>query len=111
MSRIGDSDFLHRILRTPGGSFLAYEPPVSRVSVPRVGLVTLLDHLRLLRELAAPAGTPAAHASVAASVTDHDGAAGVAAGGVAHVVEVFHGVGYVDGCGFGRSSFGGWLRL
>jgi hypothetical protein len=47
--------------------------------------------------LGTAAGTPAAHASVAASVSYHDGAAGVAAGGVAHVVEVFHGFGYVDG--------------
>src|SRR5271170_319516 len=43
--------------------------------------------------LAAPAGTAAGHAAVAASVADHDGSAGVAAGGVAHVVETLHGVG------------------
>jgi hypothetical protein len=30
----------------------------------------------------------AGHAAVAASVADHDGSAGVAAGGVAHVIEV-----------------------
>jgi hypothetical protein len=46
--------------------------------------------------LAAATRASAAHASVAASVTNHDGAAGVAAGGVAHVVEVFHGFGDVN---------------
>jgi len=45
--------------------------------------------------LAAAAGRAAGHAAVAASVADHDGSAGVAAGGVAHVVEVLHGVGGV----------------
>lgn len=58
--------------------------------------------------LTAAARASAAHASVAASITNHDGTAGVAAGGVAHVVEVFHGVGYVDGRGLG-SRLGGWL--
>jgi hypothetical protein len=43
--------------------------------------------------LAAPTGAAAGHAAVAASVSDHDGSAGVAAGGVAHVVETLHGVG------------------
>src|SRR5580658_691598 len=45
--------------------------------------------------LAAAAGAAAAHAAVAASIADHDGPAGMAAGGVAHVVEAFHGVGGV----------------
>jgi hypothetical protein len=38
--------------------------------------------------LAAAAGAAAGHAAVAASVADHDGSAGVATGGVAHVIEV-----------------------
>ena len=64
-----------------------------------------------MNALAATTRTAAAHAPVAASVSYHDGAAGVAAGGVAHVVEVFHGVGYVDcrclGCGgFGLDQIG-----
>src|SRR5271155_3820526 len=45
--------------------------------------------------LAAPTGAAAGHAAVAASVADHDGSAGVAAGGIAHVVEALHGVGGV----------------
>ena len=50
---------------------------------------------RLPLWLRAAAGAAAGHAAVAASVADHDGSAGVAAGGVAHVVEVLHGVGGV----------------
>jgi hypothetical protein len=48
-----------------------------------------------LIDLAAAAGAAATHASVAASVSYHDGSAGVAAGGVAHVVHAAHGVGGV----------------
>src|SRR5258708_3000790 len=45
--------------------------------------------------LTTPARAPAAHASIAASVSRHDRAADVAAWGVAHVYQVFHGVGGV----------------
>lgn len=45
--------------------------------------------------LTAAACASAGHAAVAASVADHDGSAGVAAGGVSHVVHAFHGVGGV----------------
>lgn len=50
---------------------------------------------RLPLWLRAAAGAAAGHAAIAASVADHDGSAGVAAGGIAHVVEVLHGVGGV----------------
>lgn len=45
--------------------------------------------------LAAAAGAAAFHATVARTVPRHDAAAGAAAWGVAHVVEVFHGGGGV----------------
>ena len=58
--------------------------------------------------LAAAAGRAATHASVTAAIADHDGAAGVATGCVAHVEILLHGVGRVkDGptlSGFRRSE-------
>src|SRR5882757_10208367 len=57
--------------------------------------------------LAAAAGGAAAHASVTATVADHDGSAGVAAGCVTHVEILLHSVGRVkDGgafAGFGHA--------
>ena len=53
--------------------------------------------------LAASAGAAAAHAAVTASVAGHDGAADVAAGGVAHVDQLFQGVGSVDVSGDGSA--------
>ena len=47
-------------------------------------------------KLAAAAGGAAAHAAIAASVANHDGSAGMAAGGVAHVKVLPHGVGGVE---------------
>ncbi len=54
--------------------------------------------------LTAPAGTPAAHAAVAASVAGHDGAADGATRGVAHVDQLFQGVGGVDVSGDGAAG-------
>src|SRR5882757_7926365 len=57
--------------------------------------------------LAAAAGGAAAHASVTATVADHDGSAGVATGCVTHVEVLLHGVGrMIHGstfAGFGHS--------
>src|ERR1019366_4802634 len=47
-----------------------------------------------------PAGTAAAHASVATAVAGHDAAAEAAAGGVSHVDHAGERVGGVDGSGF-----------
>src|ERR1700756_2226497 len=49
--------------------------------------------------LAAPAGTSAAHASIATAVAGHDAAAEAAGGGVAQVDQAGEGVGGVDGTG------------
>jgi hypothetical protein len=48
--------------------------------------------------LTAAAGRATAHASVTAAVADHDRAAGVAAGCIAHVKVFLHGVGRVEDC-------------
>ena len=45
--------------------------------------------------LAASGGGTATHASVAASVANHDGAAGSAAWRIAHVIHIAHGIGRV----------------
>ena len=61
-----------------------------------------------MSSLAAAAGAAAAHAAVAASVAHHDGAADVAAGGVAQVYQVAQQVGGVGGFASGQfrvSSF------
>ena len=72
-----------------------------------------------LQFLAAAAGAATAHATVAASVPCHDGAAGGATGGVAHVVHLLHGVGdvvyaaifhLVLGAGMGVGAGGLYLR-
>src|SRR4051812_1538765 len=44
-------------------------------------------------QLTASAGLAAAHAAIAASVADHDGAAYAAARRITHVIEIPHGVG------------------
>jgi len=48
---------------------------------------------RQMLSLAAPAGRAAAHATVAASISYHDGSAGLAAWSVSHIVETLHRIG------------------
>ena len=78
--------------------FMVSHPSRNNKNAARVGHPNIRLSVRIASSevsLAASAGGAAAHAAVAGAVADHDGSAGRATGGVAHLVHLAHGFGGV----------------